>query len=79
MTCKGDIMKDNLHNFNTIQDVADEIGIKRQTLYNRSKKTGVDISKKSFSDDEWFALVNNKQFESVDSVNDKKLTFCSKE
>jgi len=70
-------MTNNLHYFRTIQSIADEIGIKRQTLYNRSKKTGVDISKKAFSDEEWSALLNNKKLsviKNVQNVHDKKLT-----
>lgn len=67
-------MTNNLHKFNTIQDIADEIGIKRQTLYNRAKKTGVDISKKSFSDEEWYAIVNNEKIDIADNVNDVELT-----
>lgn len=67
-------MTNSLHDFKTIQDIADEIGIKRQTLYNRAKKTGVDISKKTFSDDEWSSLVNNKRLTYVNDGIDKKFT-----
>lgn len=74
MTCKGQKMTENLHAFKTIQAIADELNIKRQTLYNRSKKTGVDISKKSFSDEEWLALVNNKKLTNVNNDNDKIVT-----
>lgn len=62
------------HEFVTIQAIADELKIKRQTLYNRAKKTNVDISKKKFTDEEWTALVNNKKMTSVNNVNDEKLT-----
>lgn len=62
------------HEFGTIQAIADELKIKRQTLYNRAKKTNVDISKKKFTDEEWTALVNNKKMTSVNNVNDEKLT-----
>lgn len=62
------------HEFGTIQAIADELKIKRQTLYNRAKKTNVDISKKKFTDEEWTALVNNKKMTSVNNVNDQKLT-----
>lgn len=74
MTCKGHIMTESVHEFKTIQAIADELKIKRQTLYNRSKKTGIDISKRSFTDEEWSALVNNKKLTNVNSDNDKKLT-----
>lgn len=74
MTCKGHIMTENVHEFKTIQAVADELNIKRQTLYNRAKKTGIDISKRSFTDEEWSALVNNKKLTSVNDEDDKKLT-----
>lgn len=62
------------HEFGTIQAIADELKIKRQTLYNRAKKTNVDISKKKFTDEEWTALVNNKKLTDVNNVNDEKLT-----
>lgn len=74
MTCKGQIMTESVHEFKTVQAVADALNIKRQTLYNRAKKTGIDISKRSFTDEEWSALVNNKKLTSVNSDNDKKLT-----
>lgn len=62
------------HEFGTIQAIADELKIKRQTLYNRAKKTNVDISKKKFTDEEWTALVNNEKLTDVNNVNDEKLT-----
>lgn len=62
------------HEFGTIQAIADELKIKRQTLYNRAKKTNVDISKKKFTEEEWTALVNNKKLTDVNNVNDEKLT-----
>ena len=74
MTCKGQIMTESVHEFKTVQAVADALNIKRQTLYNRAKKTGIDISKRSFTDEEWSALVNNKKLTSVNIDNDKKLT-----
>lgn len=63
-----------LHEFDTVQSIADSIGIKRQTLYNRSKKTGVDISKKSFNDEEWECLVKNKKMTYDKEEVDKELT-----
>lgn len=67
-------MTDENYEFQTIQEIADALKIKRQTLYNRSKKTGVNISKKSFNSDEWKALVNNEKLthdkKSNDNVND---------
>lgn len=74
MACKGQIMTENVHEFRTIQAIADALNIKRQTLYNRAKKTGIDISKRSFTDEEWSALVNNKKLTSVNDEDDKKLT-----
>lgn len=74
MTCKGQKMTENLHKFKTIQSIADELNIKRQTLYNRSKKTGVDISKKEFSDEEWASLIHNKKLTNVNGDNDIKLS-----
>lgn len=74
MTCKGQIMTKDVHEFKTIQAIADELNIKRQTLYNRAKKTGIDISKRSFTDEEWSSLVNNKKLTSVNDEDDKKLT-----
>lgn len=62
------------HEFGTIQAIANELKIKRQTLYNRAKKTNVDISKKKFTDEEWTALVNNEKLTDVNNVNDEKLT-----
>lgn len=73
-TCKGQNMTENVHEFKTVQSIADSLKIKRQTLYNRAKKTGVDISKKSFTDEEWLALVNNKKLTNVKNDNDEKLT-----
>lgn len=67
-------MTNNIHTFNTIQAIADELNIKRQTLYNRAKKTEVDISKKSFSDEEWSALVNNNKLTNVNKESDNKLS-----
>lgn len=73
-TCKGDSMTDNIHTFKTIQAIADELHIKRQTLYNRARKTEIDISKKQFTDEEWSALVNNRKLTSVNEKIDKKLS-----
>ena len=67
-------MTKDVHEFKTIQAIADELNIKRQTLYNRAKKTGIDISKRSFTDEEWSALVNNKKLTSVNDEDDRKLT-----
>jgi len=74
MTCKGQKMTESLHKFKTIQSIADELNIKRQTLYNRSKKTGVDISKKEFSDEEWASLIHNEKLTNVNGDNDIKLS-----
>ncbi|MGR8829622.1 replication initiation protein [Leuconostoc citreum] len=67
-------MTDENYEFQTIQEIADALKIKRQTLYNRSKKTGVNISKKSFNSDEWKALANNEKLthdkKPNDNVND---------
>lgn len=67
-------MTDNIHTFKTIQEIADELDIKRQTLYNRAKKTEIDISKKQFTDEEWSALVNNKKLTYVNKKGDNKLS-----
>ncbi|WP_061399777.1 hypothetical protein [Leuconostoc mesenteroides] len=67
-------MTESLHKFKTIQSIADELNIKRQTLYNRSKKTGVDISKKEFSDEEWASLIHNEKLTNVNGDNDIKLS-----
>lgn len=74
MTCKGHNMTENLHEFKTVQSIAESLKIRRQTLYNRGKKVGIDVSKKSFTDEEWTALVNNKKWTSVNFDNDKKLS-----
>lgn len=67
-------MTDNIHTFKTIQAIADELDIKRQTLYNRARKTEIDISKKQFTDEEWSALVNNRKLTYVNKNSDKKLS-----
>lgn len=73
-TCKGHNMTENIHKFKTIQAIADELDIKRQTLYNRAKKTEINISKKKFTDEEWSALVNNKKLTNVNKNINKELS-----
>lgn len=67
-------MTENIHKFKTIQAIADELDIKRQTLYNRAKKTEINISKKKFTDEEWSALVNNKKLTNVNKNINKELS-----
>ena len=67
-------MTDNIHTFKTVQAIADKLDIKRQTLYNRAKKTEIDISKKHFTDAEWSALVNNKKVTDVNKKSDSNLS-----
>lgn len=67
-------MTQEKHEFATIQAIADELKIRRQTLYNRAKKTNIDISKKTFSDEEWSALVNNEKLTNADHSHDNNFT-----
>ena len=61
-----------VHEFNTIISIAKELNISRQALNKKAKRLNINLTKKSFSDDEWKLLssTNRNYKKKVDSQVD---------
>lgn len=65
-----------MHEFDTIIAIANELKISRQALNKKAKRLNINLTKKSFSDDEWklLASTNRNYNKKVDSqVDDYEL------
>ena len=49
------------HEFDTIIAIADELEISRQALNRKAKRLNIDLSQKSFTDNEWKLLASTKR------------------
>lgn len=66
------------HKFNSVNDIAEAIGVSRVTLYKRAKREGIDVSKKEFTNQEWERLLLTGKVNKSVNVNDSKVNKINK-
>lgn len=61
------------HKFNSVNDIAEAIGVSRVTMYKRAKREGIDVAKKEFTEQEWKSLSLTSKVNKSVNVNTSKV------